>query len=88
MKVKLAALPIIMFGGSPINVAVPPTLEAIISAIKKGTGLTFKISQITIVIGPISNTVVTLSRTPESIAVINIKQIITFQGSPFVFLAV
>ena len=43
LKFKFAALPIIIFGGSPINVDVPPTLEAIISVIKKGTGLIFKI---------------------------------------------
>ena len=72
-KLKLAALPIIIFGGSPINVEVPPTLDAIISVIKNGTGLTFKIWQITIVIGPTNNTVVTLSSNADNMAVIKIK---------------
>ena len=38
MKSSPAAEPIRMFGGSPMSVAVPPTLDARISEIRKGTG--------------------------------------------------
>ncbi|TVX97562.1 hypothetical protein FPZ49_35025 [Paenibacillus cremeus] len=41
MKVSsLTALPIMIFGGSPMRVAVPPIFEAKICVIRKGTGLT------------------------------------------------
>ncbi|SJW98748.1 Uncharacterised protein [Clostridioides difficile] len=84
----MAALPIIIFGGSPIRVAVPPIFEAKICVIKNGTGLSPNICVITIVIGPISKTVVTLSNTADKIAVIIAKQIIIFHGSPLAFFAV
>ncbi|MNW58894.1 hypothetical protein D3C74_367800 [compost metagenome] len=35
---SFTALPIIIFGGSPISVAVPPTFEAIICDSRKGSG--------------------------------------------------
>ena len=37
-KVNPVAEPIMMFGGSPMRVAVPPTFEATISVMKNGTG--------------------------------------------------
>ena len=64
-KLNLAALPIIMLGGSPISVAVPPILEAMICVMIYGTGSTFKIFVIARVIGPTSKTVVTLSSIPD-----------------------
>ena len=36
MKLKFAALPIIMFGGSPISVAVPPIFDVNISTTRNG----------------------------------------------------
>ena len=39
MKENPAAEPIIIFGGSPIKVAVPPIFEAKTSPIKNGIGL-------------------------------------------------
>ena len=39
MKSSPAALPIMMLGGSPMRVAVPPMFEARISPIRSGTGL-------------------------------------------------
>ena len=79
---RFAALPIIIFGGSPMSVAVPPTLEARICVIKNGTGLISSILAIAMVIGPTSSTVVTLSSIPESTAVSSINAIIIFHGSP------
>ena len=70
LKLSPAALPIIMLGGSPISVAVPPTLDAKICVIKNGTGLSPSISVTAIVIGPTKSTVVTLSRKAERTAVI------------------
>ena len=57
-----------MLGGSPISVAVPPTLDAKICVIKNGTGLSPSISVTAIVIGPTKSTVVTLSRKAERTA--------------------
>ena len=61
-KLRPAALPIMMLGGSPMRVAVPPMLEAMIWESRKGTGLTSRIWVMAMVIGPISSTVVTLSK--------------------------
>jgi len=63
-------LPIIIFGGSPISVAVPPILDASICDSKNGTGFSPKICVIVIVIGPISKTVVTLSSRADKTAVV------------------
>ena len=42
IKLSLAAEPIIILGGSPMRVAVPPTFEAIASLTKNGIGFIFK----------------------------------------------
>ena len=68
---SFAALPINIFGGSPINVAVPPILEAITSEIKNGIESISSCSAIRIVTGPNNKIVVTLSNNAENIAVIN-----------------
>ena len=71
IKDKLAALPIMMFGGSPIRVAVPPMFDENISAIRNGTGLISSFSAIANVIGITRMTVVTLSRNALTNAVKN-----------------
>ena len=38
LNVRSARLAMMMFGGSPISVAVPPMLEASASAMRNGTG--------------------------------------------------
>ncbi len=77
-----AAEPIIILGGSPINVAVPPILEEITSGRTKGIGSSSKVSVITNVIGTISKMVVTLSSSADASAVNSEKTTIIFHGSP------
>ena len=43
LKVSRTADPIMMLGGSPMSVAVPPMFEAKISATRNGYGLTFQL---------------------------------------------
>ena len=52
-------LPINILGGSPTRVAIPPILEARISAIKNGTGLTRSVEATNKVTGAIKTTMVT-----------------------------
>ena len=86
-KLRPAALPIMMLGGSPMRVAVPPMLEAMIWESRKGTGLTSRIWVMAMVMGPISSTVVTLSRKAESTAVMTVKTARMAMGWPRVSLA-
>ena len=58
-----------MLGGSPIKVAVPPTLEAKVSGIRRVRGLIFRVTAISMVTGSTSSMVVTLSRKAEMTAV-------------------
>jgi hypothetical protein len=74
-KVSSAALPIRMFGGSPIRVAAPPMLEAITCVSKKGIGDVSSASAIRKVTGTMSMTVVTLSRNAERKAVTRARSI-------------
>ena len=69
IKDNPAALPIIIFGGSPINVAVPPIFDAKISVKRKGIGLISNLLAIKKVTGIINITVVTLSKNADAIAV-------------------
>ncbi len=62
MNPKPLALPIIIFGGSPIKVAVPPILEAKTSVNKKGMGLISRVRVMESVTGTTNSTVVTLSK--------------------------
>ncbi len=62
-----------MLGGSPISVAVPPTLEAKTSGMRKAIGLTFRVTAISMVTGIIRSMVVTLSRKAEATAVTTIR---------------
>ncbi len=80
IKDKLAALPMIIFGGSPIKVAVPPIFEARISVIKKGIGFISSSSATTNVIGNIKITVVTLSKNADANAVKTASVTKTFIG--------
>ena len=81
-NVKPAALPIIILGGSPISVAVPPVLEAIICVSRNGTGSVLSTPAMAMVTGPIRSTVVTLSRTDERRAVTTVRTTIMLQGRP------
>jgi len=74
--------PIIMFGGSPMRVAVPPKLDAIACVIKKGTGLMRNSAQARRVIGLIKSTVVAFGKNEEMTAVTTTKSKSSFKGSP------
>jgi len=87
MKPSPVALPIMMLGGSPINVAVPPMLEAIISVIRNGSGLILSWPAMAKVTGTIKSTVVTLSRRADRTAVIRERAASIFNGSPLELLA-
>ena len=80
MKLSPTIEPMIRFGGSPIRVAVPPMLEARVSAMMNGTGETFICEATTKVTGMTSRTVVTLSRNAERIAVARTSRIIVRAG--------
>ena len=69
LNVSPVAEPIMMFGGSPISVAVPPMFDAKICANRYGYGLTLSSSVMRSVTGTVSSTVVTLSRNAENTAV-------------------
>ena len=82
-KSSWATEPMIRFGGSPINVAVPPILEAIVSAIRNGIGGTPSSLATSKVTGATSRMVVTLSRNADRTAVANTSRIMVRIGSPF-----
>ena len=65
VKVRSVAPAMMMFGGSPINVAVPPMLEAITSMITSGIGSISRASASRNVIGTTSRIVVRLSRNAD-----------------------
>ena len=71
-----------MLGGSPTSVAVPPMLDAKTSATSNGTGDTPIRSASSTVTGAISSTVVTLSRSADAIAVITTSRIMIAIGRP------
>ena len=73
---------IMMFGGSPISVAVPPMFETRISMITSGIGSTSSASASRNVIGTISSTVVRLSRNADSTAVVTASASTTANGRP------
>ena len=84
INVKPAALPIIIFGGSPISVAVPPMFDAKTSVKRNGIGSMSRVLVIAKVIGITRITVVTLSRKALIIAVNNPIAIRIKIGWPFV----
>ncbi len=83
MKLNWKAEPIMMLGGSPIIVAVPPMLEANASDINIGMGSILSTLANSNVAGTIKRTVVTLSRKAERNAVIMMSITNSLQGSPF-----
>ena len=84
IKLKPAFAPIMILGGSPIRVAVPPIFEASTSVIKNGTGSVSNSFAITKVTGIISTTVVTLSKNADATAVNAASTNKTNFGCPFV----
>src|SRR5918998_1162728 len=70
-----AALPIRIFGGSPMSVAAPPMLEAITWVSRKGIGEASSASAMRNVTGTMRITVVTLSRKAERNAVTRASKI-------------
>ena len=80
MKFSPTVDPIIRFGGSPIRVAVPPMLDARVSAMMNGTGETFIWEATIKVTGTTRSTVVTLSRNAERIAVAITSRIMVRAG--------
>ena len=60
-----------MFGGSPMSVAVPPMFEAMICVSRNGIGERRSLLVMENVTGTMSSTVVTLSRNPEKTAVMS-----------------
>ncbi len=70
LKFSPADEPIRILGGSPISVAVPPMLEAKISANRNGNAGRSSSSAITSVTGATSKTVLTLLSSADSIAVV------------------
>src|SRR5918993_1096226 len=68
-KVRPAALPIRMFGGSPMRVDAPPMFDAMTCVSKNGIGEASRASAIRNVTGTMRMTVVTLSRKAERNAV-------------------
>jgi len=81
-KSRWAALPIRILGGSPIRVAVPPILEARISAIRNGTGLSWRLAATNRVTGATSTTIVTLSSRAELSAVTRDRMARIANGRP------
>ena len=73
---------IMMLGGSPTSVAVPPMLDAMICMISSGTGGMPNFDATMIVIGAISRIDVRLSRNADSTAVIVTISITTASGRP------
>jgi hypothetical protein len=73
-------LAMMMFGGSPTSVAMPPMLKARASAMKEGTGGTPMRSQTRMVTGTMSSTVVTLSSSADALAVMTTS--ITMAAAP------
>ena len=82
MKERSVAPAMMMLGGSPISVAVPPMFDAITSMITSGIGSMSSASASRNVIGTISSTVVRLSRKAESTAVVTASDATTASGRP------
>ncbi len=80
---RCALLAIMMLGGSPTRVAVPPMFEATAAATRNGTGLSSNRFVISSVTGAMRRTVVTLSSMAERPAVINDKSTIMRKGRAF-----
>ncbi len=82
LKLRPARLAMMMLGGSPISVAVPPMFDANASAIKNGAAPIASRSHTSSVTGAISNTVVTLSNKADANAVTSTSRIMMRSGEP------
>jgi hypothetical protein len=82
LKLRPERLAMMIFGGSPMRVAVPPMLEAMTSASRNGTGGTPSRSQTRNVTGAIRSTVVTLSSSADATAVMRTSITMTAKGLP------
>src|SRR4030042_3755340 len=87
MKSSWAFEAIMMFGGSPISVAVPPIFDAMASVMRNGTTSSSSAWQMSNVTGAIRSTVVTLSRNAETTAVTTENIAIIANGFPLATLA-
>ena len=87
LKLSPARLAMMMFGGSPMRVAVPPMLEAIASARRNGIGDSPSRSHTSRVTGATSSTVVTLSSSADATAVMTTRSTMVAKGRPRVRLA-
>ena len=87
MKLRPAAEPIMIFGGSPMSVAVPPIFEDRITVITKGRAPTSICVASRRAIGEINSTVVTLSNIAEKNAVITNSTARNAIGSAFTIFA-
>ena len=88
MKPRPAAPPIIMFGGSPTSVAVPPMFDANISESMNGIGFALSALVSSSVMGIMRSIVVTLSRNAERKAVRSVRLTSIFHAFPPAALAV
>ncbi len=79
--------PMMMLGGSPTRVAVPPMLEANTSAISIGMGLISSRSHTSRVTGAISSTETTFGSRAEARAMTNVSMIMIRSGFPLARLA-
>jgi hypothetical protein len=77
LKLRSVAPAMMMFGGSPISVAVPPMFDVITSMITSGIGSMSRVSASRNVIGTTRRIVVRLSRNAESTAVTDARLITT-----------
>jgi hypothetical protein len=66
-NVNPAAEPMMMFGGSPMSVAVPPMFEESTTHMSIGTGLMLRASHTSSAAGAVSSTVVTLSNSAVAV---------------------
>ncbi len=82
LKLRPVAPAMMMLGGSPIRVAVPPMFEAITSITISGIGSMSRASASRNVTGTTSRIVVRLSRKAESSAVVQASASTTRSGSP------
>ncbi|MNM80794.1 hypothetical protein D3C81_927720 [compost metagenome] len=85
---SFTALPIMMFGGSPIKVAVPPIFDARTRENIYGKVFTFNCLVMLNTTGTIRIIVVTLSKKADATAVIKAKSHSMVTGLPLAFLAV
>ena len=73
-KLSPARLPMMMFGGSPMRVAVPPMLDARIREMRYGAGSSSSWRQTESVTGATSSTQVTLSRMGATVALTSTRR--------------